>query len=241
MADVIKWLFTTPADAMSYIDMTNNAIESLDRDIGRTLVYADPSTYRANAEQWRAEADADAASDNPVLREQAKQERQIAKFWDAQATKLENRAKSRPATQVAREIDYSQSWDGFLQPWRAFHRRVHTEPGFVRFLIGPPNQVGPDGMTAGEAIEQAEAADSTYRRYYAQFKATTDSGGMGQKPTAPLPPTPEEIAKEHKKPLFNFDIPWGTIVLVGGGITAGYLFLTRQQSSSLVVSGGHAT
>ena len=217
MADTLKWLFTTRQQAKDYATRVNQAIYALDRDVGENLVYADPVSLRTQADQWNAQADADEASGNALLLEQAKQERQVGSFWKVQADKLQKRADSRAHDQVNREITYSSDWNDFLKNWNEFYQRMQTSSDWDITPTFP-----------GDLLEEGEAYDSTYRRYYATYQS------MGYKPSSPLPPTPADVKKEHD--TGGLAIPWTTLGIVAAVGLAGYAYLSRPRTT--VVTGG---
>jgi hypothetical protein len=170
----------------------NPYIESLDRDVRKNLVWANPDDLD------KAAISADLAK----WHDKAKQLR-------ADAVVLRERMKTRSPEQNTNEINWSQSWTDFYHSWDSFKAHVvecNTASSSC-YWFG----------AASEGLDQHNQYDSNFRRLYGEY-----NGKFGKPATLALPKTEAEIKAEHPDtPLIGakgsiIDIPWTPILVIAG-------------------------
>jgi hypothetical protein len=181
-------------------------IDSLDRDVRKNLVWADPDNLEKAA----------VSADNVKWYDKAKQLR-------ADAVVLRERMKTRTPAQVTNEIAWSRGWTDFLVSWDTFKAHVSN-------CAGGPSFSTEEGcgslFLVSDAMEQHNSYDSNFRRFHNEFASKFSA------PTFGLPKTEAEIKKEHPDtPLIGsggtmVDIPWTPILVI-----AGIFFATRLIGS----------
>lgn len=172
----------------------NHSVQGLFADIRSNLVYAYPETLRKLAKA------------TPITI--------LADKYNAEADKLEKRSAGKSKTQIDTEVDYSTTYQAFVNNWDEFYEKLIN-----------------DYIVPSKSWTQCEAYDSEFKVYSKLYR-----DGFKLEQTIPDPKTEAEIKKDHPDPpgggilgglgkIFG-DIPWTPILLAGGA----YLLWTNRES-----------
>jgi hypothetical protein len=212
------------SEVQAYANRLNAVIHSLESDILNNLITSDPTDLENLATYW--ENYSKSLSSSPILdaasaafRDQATK---AATNLRARAKLLRDKEAGLSPQRIKDEIAFSQGYNQFVTNWDVFKK-------------GIDESLFPLDYGAWEAWQSIEGYDSQFNRWHDDYEKR-----FGKKASAAKLPSQEQVEKEHPGggivPSIGkaFNVPWGTILLVGGALGAGYILLNRPR-------GGNAT
>lgn len=175
-ANVGAIFYVTRAEMIQRGIPVDTGIRDLSSDIQRQLVYADPQVTRRSADDARKTANGLPGTSGDSLRKIADRLDQTA---DKEEAIFKERAKGRPASELQREIDFSQSFFQFRQRWSEFYfTLVHDNTTVLYDFLGN---------------ELPDRIDAFYAEYITYVKGFETLGGALTKP----PPPPSKSGDAH--------------------------------------------